>query len=167
MSLRESLRKQQGLGIGVGAVLIAAAAAAIAAESWSGRPSVHPDVAVFSDDDGQTWFTDSAYQFPPFTRNGKVVSRAYLYTTGKTQFVGFLQRYKPDAKRVLEAANGRVKSGQGSKAQVEALMGSNDLRHGGSEIKLPGTGNSWMPAGQFSTKMVKSPDGQHATAVTP
>ncbi len=167
MSVREAIGQKRGLGIGVGVGLIVLAAVAIAAEVRSVRPSGggHPGLAFYSDDDGQTWYTDSIYKFPPFDHNGRTASRAYVYSSGKTMFVGFLQRYTPQALAALRKADD---NGAGSRAALEKLMSSSDIRRAGSELKLPGPTNHWMSGTEFSTQLVKSPvDGGPAQIVAP
>src|SRR6267154_2521014 len=59
--------------------------------------------AFFSVDDGKTWFPDDAKNIPPFDKDGKQAVRAFVYRCADgTTFVNYLQRYKPEAKHVLE-----------------------------------------------------------------
>jgi hypothetical protein len=168
MSVRETLQRQKGFGLAAAVLMIVVAAVAIAAQMRSDRPAGDPTKAFYSDDDGQTFFIDSADRIPPFDRNGKPAARAYVYADGgKRQFVGFLQRFKPDTARVLRATADDVAAGRVPHDRLEGMLASSDMRHAGSEIKLPGAGNKWMSGDQFNTKMVKAPDGSEPTLVVP
>src|SRR3954470_798778 len=58
----------------------------------------------FTADDGKTWFADDLNKLPPFEKNGRTVSRVYLFSCdgGKTVFVGYLERFTPEGKRALQ-----------------------------------------------------------------
>ena len=61
--------------------------------------------AFFSDDDGQTYFTDAADKIPPFDHKGKQAVTAYVFRcNGGKPFVGYLEMYDPQTKKVMEDA---------------------------------------------------------------
>src|SRR5947207_15643246 len=63
--------------------------------------------AYFSTDDGKSWFVDDAKKIPPFQKNGKDAVRAYVYKCPDgTKFVSHLERYTPEAKKMLEGSSG-------------------------------------------------------------
>ena len=106
MGIRESLNKNPKIaaGIAVGAML-----AGLGFVGWqlgASGPSAVERGGYFSDDDGKTFFVDDIDKVAPFDRGGKEAVRAYVYTCddGATKFVGFLERYKPDAATKIRAA---------------------------------------------------------------
>jgi len=59
----------------------------------------------YSDDDGKTWFADSAAKAAPFDHNGQQAYEAEVYRCGDWKpFVAFLISYEPDDKAAIEAA---------------------------------------------------------------
>ena len=68
--------------------------------------------AYYSDDDGQTYFKDSVYKFPPFDHGGKTVVQAVLAESNGHRFVGYLMRYTPQAREKLQQKyDGAMKNG--------------------------------------------------------
>lgn len=55
----------------------------------------------FTVDDGKTFFAGNGV--PPFDYQGQTAVRAYVFECGGHRFVGYLERYKPDA-HALELA---------------------------------------------------------------
>ena len=99
--------------------------------------------AYFSDDDGVTQFVDSAEHFVPFDHNGKQAYRAWVFSTdgGKTTFVGYLERYTPQAKERLISELRDFKAG---KTHMPP-----DVRPSDAEVKKPGVGNPWVSRGDM------------------
>ena len=121
----------------------------------------HVDVteAYYSDDDGQTYFKDSVYKFPPFDHGGKTVVQAVLAESNGHRFVGYLMRYTPQAREKLQQKyDGAIKDGLPLQRTVLDFMSS--ISGGGTEVKLPGSGHPWLPRSQVGTLDVKGPDGQ-------
>jgi hypothetical protein len=138
MSLREALNKKPALTGGVMAVIVAAAIAVAVGTSASYGPR-HRDKAFYSVDDGQTWFVDDVNKVPPFEHDGKQAVRARVFTSdgGKTSFVGYLERYTPEAKKLLESALAQAKQGK-----VTGREGMDAMLHG-TEVKKPGA-TKWV-----------------------
>jgi hypothetical protein len=120
----------------------------------------------FSDDDGKTFFVDDRAKLPPFDHNGKPAYRARVYTCdgGKTKFVGWLERYTPEAKKIVE---GQVKAGAGSTGGGPILLEDQS----GVQVKKAGTGEKgWVsnndPA-NMRVKEVNCPNGLPAEQVLP
>jgi hypothetical protein len=116
--------------------------------------------AFFTIDDGKTWFPDDAGKLPPFDRGGKQAVRAYVFRTAKgTEFVNHLERFKPDAKRVLEEAS---KSRPDSKGPPKNLAAIQNAYATGREVKRPGDA-TWIGAGNLRDAAqviaIKPPDG--------
>ena len=64
------------------------------------------DLACYSDDDGATWFVDSAYKVTPFDHEGKQAVRAlvFTYAGGSKHFVVCLMRYSQKGQKKLADA---------------------------------------------------------------
>jgi hypothetical protein len=60
--------------------------------------------AFYSIDDGKNFFVDEAGKIPPFKKDGKDAVRAHVFTCdgGKTKFVGYLESYSPQDKKIME-----------------------------------------------------------------
>jgi hypothetical protein len=117
----------------------------------------------YSTDDGATTFTADAGNGLSFTKDGKEAVRAYLYTCDdkKTNFVAYLERDTPEARKQREAL--RAKATQAAESAqpgppVDAMM-YNDMMNAveAVEVKKPGAGK-WVK--RFSA------EGQQVTAVT-
>ena len=66
----------------------------------------------YTDDDGKTWYADDKSLSPPIDHNGKTAVRAYVFSCdgGKHEFVGYLERYTPDARQAIEQARSKVRA---------------------------------------------------------
>jgi hypothetical protein len=121
-------------------------------------------MAYLTDDDGKTWYADSAYSVPPIDHNGKtaVFAEVYTYDDGSKQFCAYLEKYSPDSKKRLEASiaeavrNGRP-PGSASLFQDHWFMESAVM------VKSPGASeDKWVsqsdPAA-VDVMSIHSPDG--------
>ncbi len=167
MGLRETLNENPGLTTAATAVIILAAIVFMVLSMFRGDPEVAgPGGPVtkefYSDDDGKTYFEDDREKIPPFDRNGKPAYRARVFTCdgGKTNFVGWLERYTPQAKKMLED---QAKNAGGGPVLMEDQSGL--------QIKKPGTGDKGWVGGQDPATMqirdVKCPNGSPAELVLP
>src|SRR5688572_15802628 len=117
----------------------------------------------FSDDDGKSYFTDDRTRVPPFERNGKTAYRARVFTCdgGANKFVGYLERYTPQAKKMIEDA---ARNPGGGPVMFEDQSGV--------QYKKPGTGEKgWVSGGEAQAAMkvreVLCPNGSPADPVLP
>jgi len=69
------------------------------------RGSTVTPEAFYSQDDGKTFY-GGTYRVAPFMNNGREVAMALVYTCdgGKTKFVGYLLRYTPEGRPLMEKA---------------------------------------------------------------
>jgi len=124
--------------------------------------------AFYSDDDGATWFTDSADKLTPFDHDGKQAVRAYIYQCGSgKKFVGRLERYTAEQKKFLQDTQTAISQG---KPPPRPTAPSGPSVGWGSEVKKPGD-SQWIPANDFtraaSILNPKCPDGHPATLINP
>jgi hypothetical protein len=149
--------------------LMLLAAVSMAYQLW---PQKHysQNSAYFSDDDGKTWFLDSADRVPPFDHNGKPAFRAaiYSYDGGSKQFCGYLMRYNPDVQKKIEAAIAHG-ANQTPPVSPQSIMNSQEFT-GLSEVKKPMSADDWYPLGSpksLAALRLTSPDGSVLDSVIP
>jgi hypothetical protein len=138
--VRDSIRKHSTATIVTMAVVVAAALFFTLRNASSSTSMTEITNKVYcTTDDGQTTFVAPMSQVPPFDRDGKAAVRAYMYSCdgGKTRFVGYLERFTPEAKKRIESA----KAGPG---------GGGSVGPGDTEVKKPGAGNSWVSRANFA-----------------
>lgn len=107
MSIREKIEQYRNAAAAIASALVIVGILII----WRQFSAGHRDVAAtaarefYSDDDGKTWFVDSAFKVPPFDHNGKQACRAHVYrcADGK-EFVGYLSAFDAEDKSKIEAA---------------------------------------------------------------
>ncbi len=119
-----------------------------------------PLKGYFTSDDGQTWFADDLTNIPPFEKDGRQCVRAFVFTVeGNTniRFVGYLQRYTPEAKVVLE----RQQPGQPPSQEVVSALVN------GTEVKRPGD-KEWRKFGDAPEIVnIVAPGGKKVIPVVP
>lgn len=137
MGIRESLKDRSRIVLkGVGLLVVAAVVyAAVNSINGSSPPT---SKAYYTTDDGATQFVAPIALVPPFDHYGKPAYRVWMFTTdgGKTMFAGYLERYTPEGKALLEAGIRDFKAG---KIRVMPRGRPED-----SEVKKPGPGNPWV-----------------------
>lgn len=136
MNMRDTSGKRSAI-TALAAILIIAVALIYAVRELSGSPRAG-DTGYYTTDDGQTTFADRLGLFPPFDYQGRTAVRAWMFTCdgGKTQFVGYLERFTPAAKSRLEAQAADFKTG---KSRIPPVAGPTD-----TEVKKPGPNNPWI-----------------------
>jgi len=165
MSFRETIRGKTGLSAGVAIVVLVLAVLLIRyqlRDPNADAATADSPRAFFTVDDGKTWFVDSSKRVPPFEYNGKVAVRAHVFTSdgGKSSFVGYVERFTPDAKGKMEAA---INAGGSLSAPPPGAIG-------GLELKKPG-GREWIKAVDRTRAAeicnVHGSNGEPASAVEP
>ncbi len=68
---------------------------------WPGGNAKVTSKEFYSDDDGTTWFADDAGKFPPFDHDGKEAVLAKVYICDGHTFVGYLEKFTPEAKEKM------------------------------------------------------------------
>jgi hypothetical protein len=137
---------------------------------WNTRPN---DVtrsltlAWYTADDGKTWYSDDKSLTPPFDRDGKTSVRAFVFTCDedKHEFVGYLERYTPEAKQAIENSLTAVKT---EKEPPPAGL-FDTLAKTGIEVKRPGD-STWINVSSpkaASIRKVACPAGQTLQPVYP
>jgi hypothetical protein len=124
------------LGAGAAAVLLVGALAWQLTGSPSTAGGSSPGQAFYTADDGASYFAAPADLVPPADWNGKTAVKALVFQCGGKKFVGYMERFTPEAKSALAAARG-AKAGDPVTASAAQALGS------GVEVKKPGAGNKW------------------------
>jgi hypothetical protein len=156
-NVREKLNENKmGASVGVGLLTLAIL---LIAYHYFTTVREHVDVtrAYYSEDDGQSYYTDSIYNFPPFDHSGKTAVQAVVAVSNGHYFVGYLMRFTPEIrKRLQDKYDDCVKSGVPLQQPVLNLLNS---LSGTMEVKLPGD-HPWVPISRVGTLNVTGPDGQ-------
>jgi hypothetical protein len=167
MGIRESLNQNQGIVICGATAIVLVAVLVIGIQLWPGGRQVHSR-AFYTIDDGQNLIVDRIDRHPPFEIDGRQAVRAYVFTCdgGRTRFVGYLERYTPDAHRHLEQMRDR------DPQHME--MGMDEIIVYGSEVRRPNmTEGVWIPRRDTDRAEevtdVRCPDGtiEHLKPVFP
>jgi hypothetical protein len=165
MSIRENLGKNRIVGVGIGVALLVLAASAIAVEFW---PEKKPDLLMqyYTDDEGQTWFSDEVSNVAPFDHGGKtaVIAQLFTYDNGSKKYCAYLVKYTPDAKKRLDAAVADAKA-KGQPASEIPLLHDPLFMRSNALVKLPGSGHDWVPFLDPSAIQVFAPHSPDGSAV--
>ncbi len=134
-------------------VIVIAVRALASIRGASGPPVASTDV-LYTVDEGQTAFADSAARLPPFDYKGKTAFRVYYFTCdeGKTRTAAYLERLTPEARAQREAAKTAGKS-----------LGSPGLNE--LEVRKPGANNPWVKRSDFAaaSKVMSIPSSNGET----
>jgi len=172
MNLRERLTQNKLVGTTAAGALILIGITIIVLQmrSNSSAPAAAPAQAFFSIDDGKTWFADDSSKLPPFEKDGKQAMLAHVYRCADgTEFVNYLERFKPQAKQALDNLNNPPDPNR--KGPPSNLAAVQNAYTGGREVKRPGD-VKWTDAGNFreaaQIMAVKCPKGgADAAAIDP
>jgi hypothetical protein len=163
ISVREYLQ-HKGTGITIALALFGVAIIVAGYYFWPQNHKVNYTERFYSDDDGQTYFKDSVYNFAPFDHNGKVANIAIVCTDGRQNFVAYLERYTSDAKKELQSSYDSTSTVHGKTLDMMAFA---PISRGGTEWKLPGKDNSWNLVAKTQTPEIRSPSGGDIQIVQP
>jgi hypothetical protein len=152
VGIRQKLNEAPKAGIAAVAVLVVGVYAVVAWEIRSPRFGSHVTNirSYYSDDDGQSYFSDESGLMPPFDHHGSPAVRCYVFECKGQKFVGYLEKYTDD---LLKSINTPFDP----KHRTEAPLDFN----GGSLVKKPGN-SEWVK--EYSAKgqaivKVQCPDG--------
>lgn len=159
MGVREWLDKnKQYSTIGAGAMIVLAVGLIV----YQLLPERASTKSWYTTDDGKTWFKDSNRKVAPFQHDGKEAVVAHLFKCDGQTFVGYMTRYKPKGKRMLEEF--RAAEDRGEPMDDTKLSGIDWQL----EYKRPG-GKQWTSELHHITDimMVDCKDGSPALIVKP
>jgi len=143
MGLREKLNENPSVAMGatIGIIVVALIFIIYSALPPGGAKPLTR--TYFTVDDGENWFADDIKKRPPFEVDGKTAVRALVYRCGGKEFVGYMERYRPEAKKRLEAMDVITAKGPNATPQElnELSRTMADIEQDGKEYKQPKTGN--------------------------
>src|SRR5262249_10886473 len=148
MGLRERLNQNPGITTLVVIGLVAVALAYVVVQVLANRrgfSSTLPD-AFYTIDDGKTFFVANSENVAPFDYKGQTAVHAYVYECDGKRFVGYMERYTPDARNKILA-------------QKRTTL---ELETYGRELKI--SGGEWIKASNTAAVAkiadIKCPDGR-------
>jgi hypothetical protein len=152
MGIRETINENPRVALGVMTGIVVIAIGYVVVQVMASRkkfPESSPD-SFFSVDDGKTFFAASSDNIPPFDYKGRTAVHAYVFQHDGKRFVGYLERYTPEARAAILAGK--------RTPQIERY---------GRELKRPGE-SSWIKSGDLAaeaklTQNIRSPDGGGGT----
>jgi hypothetical protein len=110
VGIRQTLNENPAITAGATGAIIVLAIIFIIVEMHGPRRTVGaPGKLFFTDDDGKTWFTDTATKIPPYTDDkGKEAVLCYVYKCGQNgqEFVGYMLKYTPEGQDRMQKALG-------------------------------------------------------------
>ena len=163
MDIRRTLQGKPVAGIGAAVFMVLIAGVLLARQFWPEKKA-NVTQAFWSDDDGKTWYSDSAYLVPPIDHNGKpaVFAVIYNYDGGSKQFCAYLEKYSPESKKHLEASIAEAVN-DGKKPSAAALFQDHTFMQNAVMVKSPGAPEStWIyqtDPSVLNVISVRSPDG--------
>jgi hypothetical protein len=174
VGIRETLNQHPKATTGVTAAIVVIALAVIVYQLT--RPSgqqASSGLVYYSNDDGKTYFSDSASKVPPFDKDGKPAVRAYVWKCEDgTLFVSHLERVSPESMKKIQELQKRgaeVPDAEGKEATAEGKGGRPPMGTGimalmnDKEVKPVGTGDTgWVKMSSPEGRQVgvpKCPDG--------
>jgi hypothetical protein len=157
MGVRETLNKQPAITTGATIGIILLALIFIIYQVVGGGNHIKiPTKAYYTTDDGASYYKDDINLIAPYDYSGKQAVKADVFKcAGGSEFVGYLEKYSADAKKVLDDSRshpGPADFGKTADAKARGLL-----------VKAPLTGdNGWVknyrPAAQ-KIVTVKCPGG--------
>jgi len=161
MDIRRSLQQKPIFGVAIAIFLVLMASAILARQYWP-QKKANLSEAYFTDDDGNTWFNDSAFLVPPFDHNGRtaVFAEIYTYDNGAKKFCAYEAKYTPKAKKRLEAALADAQKNNQPPSTV-SLYHDRSFITEGMLVKAPGS-SDWVSMADpqaNSVCSIHSPDG--------
>jgi hypothetical protein len=154
MGIREKINQNKWLGLVVGVVLVSAAVGVSVMTGGNSRPDGFV-TNFYTNDDGKTFYEDRADIIAPYTKDGREAVKAAVFTcdSGKTKFIGYMERLSPQAKAEAEKYK---KAGS-----MPDTPTAQRIFEGGAQIKHPGE-KEWATRDSFGPNgpAVKCPDGK-------
>lgn len=105
MGLREWFNNHPKTSGAIVGVCVLGCLGAVASQLLGNRHATRSDLPneFYTVDDGKTYFIANASNVPPFQYEGKTAVRAAVYVCGGQKFIAYLDRYTPEAQKILLA----------------------------------------------------------------
>jgi hypothetical protein len=147
MGIREWSEKHPKALISLVSACIGLTIVTVVVQVLAGRRTITTQVpdGYFTVDDGKTFFVASGSNIPPFDYQGQQAVSAYVFECAGKRFVGYVERYTPEAHREMVE----------NRATPATQMY-------GRELKKPGE-NNWIKSGDLRAVAqltdIRCPDG--------
>ena len=165
MGVRGLFKQRQSAVAALAVLMIVGAGVALYLQMRDDGSSGSGDV-YYSNDDGKTFFADSATKVPPFDKDGKPAVRAHVFECGGKRKVGYLSRYTPEAIQALKDARAARDAGK-PPPNVAALA---SIGTTGLQVKRPGEAQ-WVSQADAkratAVRVFRCPDGSTPQEVDP
>jgi len=151
MGIRDRVNENSRITLAFVASIVVLAIVAIVVQVLGNRrgPATKMPDSYFTVDDGKTFFAASSSNLPPFDYKGSQAVRAYVFECNGKRFVGFVERWQPDARKLMLEGKGTPQT-----------------RVYGWVLKRPGDA-TWIKSGDFPgvgrLMDVRCPDGSGGT----
>jgi hypothetical protein len=158
MGVREQINQHHKAAVIVSVTLLFVCAVAIAynIREMTPRRADVPE-AYYTTDDGKTLFSAPSDRLPPFDEAGKQAVRALVFRCEHAEpFVGYLERYNPEALRILSEVEYAAKHAKPGDPPPKNLAAAPNAQRNGRQVKKPGE-REWVD--------VSSPEGNRLTKV--
>ena len=128
-----------------------------------------PEIRGFySADDGKTYFPDAGGKLPPFDLPNGVAVRAHVFTGGSGPFVGYLERFNPEARSIITRVSDAARTAKPGDKPPPELSKVADAQRNGRQVKRP-KDSAWVPinsaAGQAITRVIPPGTSQPAKEI--
>jgi hypothetical protein len=167
VGIRETLNENPRAATGVAIGLIGLTLIWVVWSLWPARPMAPGDFKQFyTDDDGTSYFKDTAGQVAPFKHDGRDAVVAFVFRGARGKpFVGYMEKYTDLGKQKKEEIKADKQHPQRLRMELYPLEQTEKL------VKKPGAGNPWVnpakdPALAAQIRQVSSPDGSPVKPVS-
>jgi len=172
MSVREKLRTNRrfGYGAAVGLLILGMTMLVFQWVNQFGGPTYNQLQVFYSADNGKTYFADSEKKLPPFDHPSGVAVRAHVFPGTSGPFVGYLERFSPEARTIIERVSELAKTAKPGDKPPPELAQVVDAQRNGRQVKRPKDAN-WVPInsaqGQAITKVKVGNNPEPAREIQP
>jgi hypothetical protein len=156
MPFRQKLRTNRRFGYGVAALVLILGTAAFAWE-WASQFGSDrlPDIRVFyTADEGKTYFSDFEGKLPPFDVPNGTAVRAHVFNGGSGPFVGYLERFSPEARSIITRVSEAAKTAKPGDKPPPELARVADAQRNGRQVKRP-KDTTWVSINSAAGQAIK------------
>jgi hypothetical protein len=167
MGIRQALEENKRIGLAITAAVVVCAGAFVLYQlnGMRGPRRTVPEY-YYTVDDGNTLFTATGESLPPFDHGGKQAVRAYVFECSGQRFVGYLERYNDETRKLLIQAEQAVKNAKPGDHAPPVIAQAAGAARFGREVKRPGEAK-WVPAGSAEGAKVTTVQAPPGTSGQP
>jgi hypothetical protein len=103
VGFRETINQNRNLTMAVAAAIILVVLIVVILQLRGGPAGKIAETrGFFTTNGGQSWFTDSLANIPPYEAPAGTAVRAHVFRCNGQEFVGYLESYTPEGKQAIE-----------------------------------------------------------------